>query len=191
MMRRGGWRAVPVAVALAGTLVLAGCGDDSPSAAPQPTVRRATTSTPATTTTAPTTTAAPGQEDWYAILAALLAERDRAYETNDITILERIYTPDCPCLAKARKAIEEQIAEGVHTAGERLKLISVELINRDGPEWVAVRGIVEQPGPVNIVDSSGRVVRPDKTHGPRPIAYELSRRSGTWQIAGINLEGSM
>lgn len=189
MLRRRGWRAVPVAVALVGTLVLAGCsGDDSSAEPAQPTVRRATTTSAAPTTTAtPATTAVPGQEDWYAILSALLAERDRAYETNDVTILERIYTPDCECLAKAKEVIAQRQAEGVHVQGERLKLLKASLVNMDGADRAYVRGLVEQ-GPNQLVNARGEVVRAGETEPPTSYVYGLSRSPEGWRVGEIIFE---
>ncbi|HET7653142.1 MAG TPA: hypothetical protein VFK42_08895, partial [Acidimicrobiales bacterium] len=144
--------------ALALALLMAGCGgsDDTDSAAPTATVRRSPTSTAAPATT--TTTAAPGQEDFTAILRDLLARRDEAYEKNDISILEGIYSTQCACLANGRKAVEQQKAQGIHAAGARLKLLRTELVNRLSPTYAVVRGIVEQP-PFNFVNTDGAVIR--------------------------------
>jgi len=143
-----------------------------------------TTASPATTST----TAAPGREDFTAILRDLLARRDEAYETNNISILEEIYSTQCACLANARNAIEQRKRDGVHAAGERLKLIRAEVASRVSNDLVFIRGVVSQ-GPNNLVDAQGNVVRAGETHGPIAVIYETSRVNGRWIVLGITEEG--
>jgi hypothetical protein len=167
---------------------MAGCGgsDDTDSAAPTASVRRSPTSTAAPATT--TTTAAPGQEDFTAILRDLLARRDEAYEKNDISILEEIYTATCPCLARAREVIAQRKAEGVHTAGERMRLLGAELINTNGADEAAVRVRYAQ-GPSRLVDAAGRTVREQPTEPPSSLAFFLARAHGRWKVVSITPEG--
>jgi hypothetical protein len=173
--------------ALALVLMLWACGGSggsgSDAAAPTATVRRSPTSIAAATTTA-----APGQEDFTAILRDLLARRDEAYEKNDVSILEEIYSTQCACLANGRKVIEQRRTEGVHTAGERLALLRADVASRLSDDVVFIRGVVSQ-GPNNLVDSQGRVVRAGETHGPIAVVYETSRVNGRWMIFGITEEG--
>jgi hypothetical protein len=166
---------------------MAGCGgsDDTDSAAPTATVRRSPTSTavPATTTT----TAAPGQEDFTAILRDLLARRDEAYEKNDVSILEEIYSTQCACLANARKAIEQRRTEGIHAAGPRLHLVSTEVVSRPGDGYVVLRAIVEQPA-YQYVNDRGEVVRPGEPDPEHAVIYELGSERARWMIQGITRE---
>jgi hypothetical protein len=165
---------------------MAGCGgsDDTDSAAPTATVRRSTsTAAPATTST----TAAPGQEDFTAILRDLLARRDEAYEKNDISILEEIYTATCPCLARAREVIAQRKAEGVHTAGERQTLHSVEVYGRPEPGVALLRAVTEQ-GPNNLVRGDGSVARPGETEPPTTYLFSLELLDARWRVGDIQLE---
>jgi hypothetical protein len=171
-------------------LALGGCGGSdssgSDAAAPTATVRRSPTSTAAPATTS--TTAAPGHEDFTAILRDLLARRDEAFETNDVSILEEIYSTQCACLATGRKAIEQQRSDGVHASGARLQLIRAELVNRVSPTYAVVRGVVEQPA-YSYVDDNGNVVRPGEPHGADSVIYELGVQGERWVVLGITREG--
>jgi hypothetical protein len=173
--------------ALALVLMLGACGGSggsgSDAAAPTATVRRSPTSIAAATTTA-----APGQEDFTAILRDLLARRDEAYEKNDVSILEEIYSTQCACLANGRKAIEQQRSDGVHASGARLQLIRAELVNRVSPTYAVVRGVVEQPA-YSYVDDNGNVVRPGEPHGADSVIYELGVQGERWVVLGITREG--
>jgi len=177
--------ALTVAVALTGGL--AGCGgsDGSDSATPTATVRRSTTTAAVATTS---TTAAPAREDFTAILRDLLARRDEAYEKNDVTILESIYSTKCACLDTARDVVANQRIEGTHAEGPRLNLLRAEVVNRLSPDYVVVRGVVEQQA-YNFVDSGGRVVRAGNSHGPLAAIYELGREGDAWRVLGITTEG--
>lgn len=173
-------------VVVVGAVGVAACGDsDSSGATPTARVPRSTT-TPAPD--APPTTAVPGEEDFTAILRDLLARRDEAYETNDVTILESIYSTQCACLENGRRVIEERTREGVHTSGERLKLLRAEVASRVSDDLVFIRGVVSQ-GPNNLVDASGRIVRAGATQPPTAYIYELRRQPVGWIVLGITREG--
>ena len=162
------------------------CGDsDSSDATPTARVPRSTT----TTSDAPPTTAAPGEEDFTAILRDLLARRDEAYEKNDVTILESIYQPTCPCLAAATNVIERRRAEGVHTEGERQQLHSVAVLGRPEPDWVLLRAVTEQ-GPNNLVRGDGSVARPGETEPPTAYLMSLELSDGQWRIADIQRQSN-
>jgi hypothetical protein len=169
--------------------VVGGCGGSdssgSDSAAPTATVRRSPTSTAAPATTS--TTAAPGHEDFTAILRDLLARRDEAYETNDVSILEEIYSTQCACLANGRKVIESRKAEGVHTAGERQELHSVTLVDRPSDVFVVLRAVTEQ-GPNELVRSDGSVVRAGETEPPTAYIVALTRQASDWQVASVQID---
>jgi hypothetical protein len=172
--------------ALALVLMLGACGGSggsgSDAAAPTATVRRSPTSIAAATTTA-----APGQEDFTAILRDLLARRDEAYEKNDVSILEEIYSATCPCLAYAKNVIAQRKAEGVHTAGERQKLHSVEVYGRPEPGVALVRAVTEQ-GPNNLVRQDGSIARSGETEPPTTFLFSLEMHDGHWRVGDIQLE---
>ena len=165
-------------------VLLAACGGGSDDAGSPAAATLAT----ASSTSSPSTTAVVEAEDFDRILRALLARRDEAYERNDISILEEIYDDRCECLLRAREVIADRIAEGVHTSGERLRVISTEVFSRTSPDLVFVRAVVEQ-GPNDLVDARGEQVRSGEEHGPMRVVYELGRSSSTWRIFGILPEG--
>jgi hypothetical protein len=176
------------ALALACTFALAatGCGgSDGDSAAPTATVRRSSPTTGAPGTTS--TTAAPGHEDFTAILRNLLARRDEAYEKNDVSILEDVYSAQCPCLANGRQVIEGRIAEGVHTAGERQRLHSVALVDRPSGSFVVLRAITEQ-GPNQLVRADGSVARAGETEPPTAYIVALTLEGFDWRVATVQVD---
>jgi type IV pilus biogenesis protein CpaD/CtpE len=172
------------------SLAATGCGSSdsgSDSAAPTATVRRspATTAAPATTTT----TAAPAdQADFTEVMRAILTRRDEAYEQNRPEYLDEIYLPQCKCLEGEKAEISRRIAQGVHTAGERMSLLSAELINANGADEAAVRVSYEQ-GPSRLVDGAGRTVREQPTEPPSSLAFYLVRADGHWKVVSITPEG--
>jgi hypothetical protein len=179
-------RCIAAFVLLGPLLAVAGCGDSDADSSATPT---ATLPDRSTTTARATPTTAVGEEDFTAILRDLLARRDEAYETNDVTILETVYAGQCACLANGRRVIEQRLREGVHTEGERLKLLRAEVASRVSEDLVFIRGVVSQ-GPNNLVDNEGRVVRAGETHGPVTLIYEAQRTQYGWRILGITEEGA-
>jgi hypothetical protein len=168
---------------------MAGCGgsDDTDSAAPTATVRRSPTSTAAPATT--TTTAAPAdQADFTSVMRAILTRRDEAYEQNKPEYLDEIYLPQCKCLEGEKREINRRIDEGVHTAGERMRLLGAELINTNGADEAAVRVRYAQ-GPSRLVDAAGRTVREQPTEPPSSLAFFLARAHGRWKVISITPEG--
>lgn len=178
-------RGAVAALALTFALMAAGCGgSDDDAAAPTATVRRSPTTTAAAATS---TTAAPGQEDFTAILRDLLARRDEAYETNDVSILEDIYSTQCACLANGRRVIEQRKAEGVHTAGERQQLHSVALIDRPSDTFAVLRAITEQ-GPNQLVRSDGSVARAGDTEPPTAYIVAIAREGSVWRVTSVQVD---
>jgi hypothetical protein len=175
--------------ALALVLMLGACGGSggsgSDAAAPTATVRRSPTSIAAATTTA-----APGQEDFTAVMQAILTRRDEAYEQNKPEYLDEIYLPQCKCLEGEKAEINRRIAEGVHTSGERMTLLGAELINRNGADEAAVRVHYEQ-GPSRLVDAAGTTVREQPTEPPSSLAFYLARSGGRWKVVSISPEGPL
>jgi hypothetical protein len=171
--------------------VVGGCGGSdssgSDSAAPTATVRRSPASTAAPATT-PTTAAPADQADFTAVMRAILTRRDEAYEQNKPEYLDEIYLPQCKCLEGEKGEINRRIAEGVHTAGERMKLLRTELVNANGADEAAVRVRYEQ-GPSRLVDGAGNTVREQPTEPPSSLAFYLARVDGRWKVVSITPEG--
>ena len=172
------------AVVAAAVVVLVGCGgdsdSDSDSAAPTATVPKATTTSPSTTAVA--------LDDWEGVMRQILTRRDEAYEQNKPEYLDEIYLPQCKCLAGEKADIQKQIADGVHTAGERLRVLKVELINTIGSTGATVRVVYEQ-GPHRLVNSSGEVVREEATEPPTSLVFTIGLSDGRWKVERILLEG--
>ena len=118
----------------------------------------------------------------------ILTRRDEAYEQNKPEYLDEIYLPACKCLAGEKADIQKQIAEGVHTAGERLRVLKVELINMIGTTGATVRVIYEQ-GPHHLANASGEVVREEATEPPTSLVFTIGLSGDRWRVERIILEG--
>lgn len=172
--------AAVAALAAVGLVLAAGCSSDSDSnAAPTATLAKPTTTT--TSTTIPL-------DDFDAVMRHILTRRDEAYEQNKPEYLDEIYLPECKCLEGEKAEIGKRIAEGVHTEGERLRVLKVELVNRIGDSVAVVRVIYEQ-GPHRLVDRDGNTVRDQGTEPPTSLIFSLALDDGRWKVEFIEPEG--
>ncbi len=107
----GGMRAVTLAVVAAAVTVtaLAGCGGQAAQGAPAPT-RAAATGTPAHRAAPSTPQTKDGAVEF---LYAYVAERDRAFLTNDDSTLLTYTRPSCSCATVTSKELARRRAEGL------------------------------------------------------------------------------
>lgn len=115
-------------LALAGALVLVGCGSDD-SAGPTPLPSLTTTSPTPTPSATPTATASPSapQTEEEAVKAAVRFYYEgygRAYDSGDADELAKGSTPDCDC----RRAVEllRDVLDGGTVVGGRAQVLRVE-----------------------------------------------------------------
>ncbi len=157
-MTSGGMRAVTLAVVAAVGLTvtaLAGCGGQAAQGAPAPTRAAATqVLVPRPPPKTPQT-----RDGALEFLYAYVAERDRAYITNDDSVVIAYSSPACPCTGLIKEKLTQRRADGLIAVGPTDTLAHITQIGR-WEEHGAQRKIgleIEVP-PVDVQNKTGRVV---------------------------------
>ena len=171
-------RAVTLAVVAAGVTVtaLAGCGGQAAQGAPAPT-RAAATGTPAHRAAPSTPQTKDGAVEF---LYAYVAERDRAFLTNDDSTLLTYTRPSCSCAAVTSKELARRRAEGLIAASDASPHIT--RIGRWEEQGIQRKiGLEIEHPPASVLDGGGKAVGQDNALIEREL-FTLSYQSGRWII---------
>jgi hypothetical protein len=175
-------RAVTLAVVAAGVTVtaLAGCGGQAAQGAPAPT-RAAATGTPAHRAAPSTPQTKDGAVEF---LYAYVAERDRAFLTNDDSTLLTYTRPSCSCATVTSKELARRRAEGLIAASDASPHITrIGRWEEQGARSMIGLEIEHPAG--GVVDSHGKSIRHDDQLIERGL-FTLSYERGRWIIDQIS-----
>jgi hypothetical protein len=179
-----------LAAAVAAALLLAAAwtltarsGDDPTAAGPPP---PAPSAPPTTTPAAATTTTLDAEAEVIARLRHILRVRDQALETRNASLLDDVYTQDCPCLQGDTDAINRlrrshQVWRGVSTS---IRVQELERVN--ARLWIVNATFVAAPFVVE--NESGDRIR--TTPGERNLTrFALAKPTGQqdWLLGHVSL----
>jgi hypothetical protein len=167
-----------IAVLLAAALGIAWAGADDDSTAAV-TARRQPTPPAAASTAAPP----PEGSGWGATLAALDADRSRAFAAGDAGRLATVYAPGAPALRRDRELLSELAGAGLRAADLRLTVTDVSVLSR-GPHRVTLTVTDVMPA-YRLVDDDGDLVEERPGRDAETWTVELARADGDWRVYDV------
>jgi len=119
-------------------------------------------------------------------LQEILRVRDRAFTNRDASVLDAVYSPDCPCLKGDREAIEKLLKSHVRWLHLSTSIQAKQVQRIAAHEWI-VNALVNIE-PVKVETDAGRVVDsiPLERDLSRFILVQLSN-SKEWRLGYASL----
>ena len=168
------WSAADQAPAAAGRSSDRGEGPDSAPSTPEGSRRPAAQ---------PAALPADAETEWAGTLAALDADRSRAFAAGDPGRLRTVYASGSPALQRDTAVLRRLIAAGLRAEGLRLAATDVAVAGRSaGQVRLAVTDVMPE---YRIVDDGGTVVERRPGRGTRSWTVVLARDGERWRVYDV------